>query len=96
GTQNFSTADLSSLLGAIEDVYPVGNEGWERVTMLYADYAEENKRTERSSTSLRTQYRKMVNHTKPTGDPDCPTHIRRAKRVAREIEQAYDVDVLDD
>lgn len=38
----------------------------------------------------------MVNYTKPTGDSDCPAHIRRAKHVAREIEQAYDVDMLDD
>ena len=38
----------------------------------------------------------MVNHNKPTGDPNCPSHIRRAKRLAREIEEECFTETLDD
>ena len=62
----------------------------------YVEYRQSNHRTERTVASLRKQYQSMLNHSKPTGDPDCPSHIRRAKRLARDIEEECFIETLDD
>jgi hypothetical protein len=36
------------------------------------------------------KYKTLRLHKKPTGDPDCPPDVRRAKRLYREIEQRAD------
>ena len=59
---------------------------WILLRWLNLEYCQSNHRTERTVASPRKQYRSM-NHSKPTmGDPDCSSHIRRAKRLARDIE----------
>lgn len=44
----------------------------------------------RDNESLKAKYKTLRLHKKPTGDPDCPPDVRRAKRLYREIEQQAD------
>jgi flagellar biosynthesis GTPase FlhF len=39
----------------------------------------------RDTQSLRRKFNELVNSKKPTGDPSCPPHIRRAKAIQRMI-----------
>ncbi|RHY97989.1 hypothetical protein DYB37_013743 [Aphanomyces astaci] len=38
----------------------------------------------------------LKNHTKPTGDPDCPEEVQTAKRIQRDIDLSVSVLSLDD
>ena len=49
----------------------------------YASYTIDNGRWTRDVESLKQKFRKLANSTKPSGDPDCPPAIRRAKYIAR-------------
>lgn len=46
--------------------------------------------------SLRTKYKTLRNSKKPTGDPDCPIEVKRAKRAERDIQNKMGVEDFDD
>ncbi|KAI5777152.1 hypothetical protein EDC01DRAFT_427599 [Geopyxis carbonaria] len=86
GVQNYSVLDKMTLLDSIEQHRPIGLEQWGNVHTDYSEYAARLGRTERTVHSLQDLYRSMVSHKTPTGDPQCPEHVKRAKRLAVEIE----------
>eukprot|EP00644_Phytophthora_capsici_P014409 jgi/Phyca11/81566/gw1.3.1187.1 len=45
---------------------------------------------------LKRKFLGLKNKRKPTGDPDCPEQVRRAKRVFRQIEYRCAVAILYD
>jgi len=45
---------------------------------------------------LRNKFKALRSVRKPTGDPDCPPAVKRAKRIQREIEENLDVGNYDD
>ncbi|KAI0666350.1 hypothetical protein C8Q78DRAFT_995032 [Trametes maxima] len=96
GTMNFSFADVSELLRLIRQHLPIGQHGWERVCIGYNAYASSSGRPKRDVQSLRTKYYKLVNAKKPTGDPECPPHVREAKHIDRDIEEHVHMGVLND
>ena len=72
GVQNFSDADIQRLLDAIEQIKPVGQEGWLTVQDIYNAGSVRSHRPEREWSSLREKWNRLVRHTKPSGDPCCP------------------------
>jgi len=50
----------------------------------------------RDRESIKKKYSDMVNSPKETGNPDCPEHIRRAKRMYRLITEKVEMAGLDD
>ncbi|KAJ2975528.1 hypothetical protein NUW54_g11718 [Trametes sanguinea] len=96
GSTNFSTADLDTLLKLVEKHMPYGMNGWKRVCDEYNEYALVNIRPKRDARALRQKYYRLVNSKKPTGDPDCPDEVRRAKRLEREIEERVHYGVIND
>ena len=46
--------------------------------------------------ALRAHFKKLKNVRKPTGDPDCPSPVRRAKRIYRQMERRMSVVDADD
>ncbi len=83
----FSTTELEHLLDAIEEFVPIGNPEWERVWNSHQTLYEEKERTVES---LKRKFSEVARMKIPTGDPTCPPHIRRAKRISRKIVQATD------
>jgi len=72
-----------------------GQYKWERVCRLY------NQRTEkgapyRNEESIRNKWRSLKNASKPTGDPNCPPNVVRAKRIQKEIEDLVGAFEIDD
>jgi hypothetical protein len=82
---HYSTEEIDLIMDIVEEVLPSGEYMWERVAKEY------NERKPRGSAcrdmeSIRIKFRKFKNEKKPTGDPNCPEHVRRAKRIARLID----------
>jgi hypothetical protein len=70
--------EIESFLDLLEDNLPIGPQEWEDVTEVHNNkFVNKN----RDSQSLCRKFNEFVNSKKPTGDPTCPGHIRRAKRI---------------
>lgn len=85
GRANYSTSDVSTLLDLVESVQPLGHNMWARVTEQFNVWATENERPPRDIDSLKAKYDKLASSTKPTGSALCPSPIRRAKKIQRQI-----------
>lgn len=46
--------------------------------------------------ALKEKYSKLVRHQKPTGDPTCPPHVKRAKYLQQAIDNRVDTGEIDD
>ena len=83
----FSIPELQSMLTCIEEVLPMGPEEWERVA---DSHSLEFPAMNREASSLRRKFQALYNVSVPTGDPSCPPHIRKAKRLRYKIEERAD------
>ena len=79
------------LLDLFEEILPIGSDMWENVTTKFNAWAKNNGRPLRDKASLIQKFNKLSKHKKPTGDPDCPPDVKRAKRALRRAEQNADV-----
>lgn len=86
GATGYSAADVAQLLNIVKEVKPVGSDMWQSVADKYAIYAFNHHRQLRESDHLKKKFNALVNHKKKTGDPDCPSDVREAKRIWRVIE----------
>ena len=83
----FTVQELESMLEAIDDIVPIGNPNWERVWDRHnTRYPQKNRTAE----SIRRKFQTLVKKKMKTGDPNCPPHIRSAKRIYRKIVEATD------
>ena len=81
---NFSERELQSLLDTIESILPIGSEEWDRVRNVHSIDFEEQQRTVES---LRRKFRDLHLKKAPTGDPNMPATVRRAKEINLLIRQ---------
>ncbi|KAI8893158.1 hypothetical protein BC833DRAFT_625153 [Globomyces pollinis-pini] len=63
------------MLDFVENIKPIGNDMWKRVSEEYNRVARANVWEERDDDSLKAKFKGFVNNRKPTGDPNCPTLI---------------------
>jgi hypothetical protein len=97
GAQNFSVSDKEFLVTLLEEIRPLGQEQWDEVVSRYnSEWAEPSERNTRDRDALRGQWYKMLRERKPTGDPSCPDHVRRAKRLNREMTNEIAMGGIDD
>ena len=75
------------MLEAIDDIVPIGNPDWERV---WDRHNTRYPQKDRTAESLRRKFQTLVKKKMKTGDPNCPPHIRSAKRIYRKIGEATD------
>ncbi|POW07124.1 hypothetical protein PSTT_08498 [Puccinia striiformis] len=73
-----------------EDCMALEATSGEQVHELYSEYARANGRTARDADPLKTKFKALFNSKKPTGNPNCPVHIREAKRANFEEEESDD------
>mmetsp|Transcript_8792 Transcript_8792/g.16591 ORF Transcript_8792/g.16591 Transcript_8792/m.16591 type:complete len:390 (-) Transcript_8792:43-1212(-) len=86
--QGFSTDETEYLLDQIEKILPLGNIAWERVLVQHEiQFSSLNRNVK----SLQRKFATLYNYKIPTGDPNCPDQVRRAKRLYQRINEKMDV-----
>ncbi len=83
----FTITKIESLLDVINDIVPIGNSEWEQVWNRHNHHYPSKEWTVES---LRCKFLEMARKKVPTGDPNCPPHIRSSKCIYRKIIQATD------
>ena len=79
--QGFSTAEVEYLLA-------IGQVGWEHVLAAHElKFPGMNCNVQ----SLQCKFSALYNHKIPTGDPNCPELVRRAKRIYKDIVKKMDI-----
>jgi hypothetical protein len=102
GSQNYRDWEVEVLLNILEVKLPLGAEHWETVTTefnataLTRSIQVRNNYVARDLDSLKNKFKVLKNHKKPTGDPNCPPLVKRAKRIQKEIERKQSTVDFDD
>ncbi|ETV64090.1 hypothetical protein H257_18970, partial [Aphanomyces astaci] len=94
--KSWCPASVDLLLDITVDVLPLGKNGWEKVERRFNRLAEPKLLPIRDADALKRKFLLLKNHAKPTGDPDCPEEVQRAKRIQRDIDLSASVLSLDD
>jgi hypothetical protein len=74
----FSNKEIDALLSIIEDQKPIGKIGWEQVGNFYNRLYPTKPREE---INLRRKFNNLANVRMPTGDPNIPPHVLKAKMI---------------
>ncbi|RHZ05630.1 hypothetical protein DYB31_012678 [Aphanomyces astaci] len=87
-------ASTELMLDKIELFLPAGRNGWAKVADAYN--TDGKAFPKRDIDSLRRKFATLKNHAKPTGHPECPPDVRRAKRNSRDIDNNVGVCSMED
>ena len=96
GSQTYNDQDIEALLDIVQELRPLGADQWQNVADRYNRGAASRERAQRDADSLRKKFNGLCRHKKPTGDPQCPPLVKRAKRIQRDIEESANVNEIDD
>jgi hypothetical protein len=91
--KNFTASELNAMLTLVEEFLPLGSDHWENVAFEYNKKVSSDR--VRNADSLRKKFKVLRNVKKPTGDPDCPIEVKRAKRAQYAIEAKMGVENFD-
>jgi hypothetical protein len=83
--KNFSTEEIMSMLDTIEMIKAAGGNRWNQVAEEFAAISIRNKWPPRDEESIKRKFKNLKNVRKPTGDPNCPAEVKRAKRIQVEL-----------
>ena len=75
----YTESEYKIFLAAMEETLPIGHEEWLVVTNSFNSQVDEGRQREKAN--LQSKWKTMVSCKKPTGDPTCPWHIKKAKRI---------------
>ncbi len=78
----FTAHEVDVLLRAIERFLPIGPYEWDRVAAEHESHFPDAGRTKES---LKRKFTMLYKSRYPTGDPDIPADVLRAKRIYEEI-----------
>jgi hypothetical protein len=92
---HYSSEEIDLIMDIIEEVLPSGEYMWDRVAKEYNDRKPRGSAC-RDMESIRNKFRKFKNEKKPTGDPNCPEHVKRAKTIQRAIDNHVGAQEIDD
>lgn len=92
GAKKYTTAEVTALLDVVELIKPIGGEMWKRIAVEFNKTARANLWEERDEDSLKAKFKGLVANKKPTGDPNCPSPVKRAKRIKKSIEEGIGAD----
>ncbi|KAF8833315.1 hypothetical protein BDN67DRAFT_889164, partial [Paxillus ammoniavirescens] len=96
GANNYTAGDMTTLLDCVEDELPLGQRGWQAVTVRFNQWAAKSGHPERKLTSLETKFKQLVKTTKPTGDGECPEEVMHAHHIDNLINERAGTRDLDD
>jgi hypothetical protein len=83
--------ETDDMLSAIEVILPIGQQEWERVVKRHVQYYPQNQR---DAASLRRKFQQLYNTAAPTGDPNIPAAVLRAKAICNNLETRADTATL--
>ena len=83
--KNYTPAEVEELLNAAAAVEIIGANMWATVGQRYNSWALANELPTRKHESLKMKFDKLLNTNKSTGDPLCPTAVRRSKGIGKDI-----------
>ena len=78
----FTVQEVDVLLSAIERFLPIGPYEWDRVLAEHESHFPEAGRTKES---LKRKFTVLYKARHPTGDPDIPADVLRAKKAYKEL-----------
>ena len=82
----YTDSELEALLDIVEEVLPRSPNEWEAISRRHIENFPG-----RTQDSIRRKFNSLANHKKPTGDPNCPPTVRRAKRIFALIRERMDI-----
>jgi hypothetical protein len=82
GKMHYREDELECLMDIMEDVLPIGKFEKEKVAERYNEL---NPTRPREYQNLMSQFNKFASKKPPTGDPDCPPLVRKAKLICKKI-----------
>ncbi len=80
---------MVSLLEVIEAIIPIGNPDWDKILNKH-EHASRYPTKDCTAESLKHKFQELACTKIPTGDPNMPPHIRKAKHIYYRIVQATD------
>lgn len=89
----FSDMEMESLLNLIEQVLPIGGVEWDTIEREHATTWPQQSRTKES---LRRKFQSLYRQKIPTGDPNCPPNVRRAKHIHYKLKEKTEMSDGDD
>ena len=78
----FTLAEIKDLLVVVKSVNTVSGENWTTLAMIHDEKWPQNSRR---MAGLRWKFYNILKLAPPTGNPTCPPHVKRAKRINRMI-----------
>ena len=84
---NFSTTDVANLLEIAGNVVPICSRDWDEIAR---QFNEETGTCERPVEALRRKFNTLANVRMPTGDPNLPPNVAKAKSILFELSEKAD------
>ncbi|KAG3109886.1 hypothetical protein PI124_g12111 [Phytophthora idaei] len=94
GTTDYSMSEIDRLLALVVKILSLGKDEWERLAATY-NTSKLRGAAERDYESLRRKFKALYSTRKPTGMPDMPPHIKKAKEIKMAIDERADVVEMD-
>jgi hypothetical protein len=83
----FQAEELDDLMDLVESFLPISAQNWQAVANVHL---ENYRREARTAESLGRKFQEISRRTGPTGDPNCPPYVIKAKQVDRQLVQMID------
>jgi hypothetical protein len=83
----FRAEELDDLMDFVESFLPISAQNWQAVANIHL---ENYCREARTAESLRRKFQEISRRTEPTGDPNCPPYVIKAKQINRQLVQIID------
>jgi hypothetical protein len=90
--KNYSQSNIEKMLDLIEESNPCGIDEWDQIASTFNSHFGNGEN--RSGDDLRNKFKALKNVRKPTGDPDVPPNVLRAKNAQKEIESRMCIQTL--
>jgi hypothetical protein len=83
----FRAEELDDLMDLVENFLPISGQNWQAIANVHL---ENYRREARTAESLRRKFQEISRRTGPTGDPNCPPCVIKAKQINRQLVQMID------
>ena len=85
--RGFSLNEIDLLLELAEKYLPLTIDAWNSIERDFRTYFPE---MDRDAKSLKRKFDELCHTKAPTGDPNCPPNVRRAKHIKKTINDILD------
>ena len=83
----FRVEELYNFFDIVKSFLPISAQNWQAVAGVHL---ENYRREARTTESLHRKFQEIARRTGPTGDPNCPPYVIKAKRIHRQLVQMID------